>query len=69
MKSTNKVNPDLDKERRMADIDVEKMKLFLGELTYSSLENYKQIQIYSRNKQNLNFRKIHMVNWSPFNVI
>ena len=50
MKSTNKVNPDLDNERRKADIDVEKMKLFLGELTYSSLENYNQIQIYSRNK-------------------
>jgi len=56
MTSTNKVNPDLDKERKTASIDINSMKLFLGELMYFSLENYNEIQIYSKNNLNKIFK-------------
>ena len=50
----SKVNIDLENERKTATIDIASMKLFLGELTYFSLANYNEIQVYSKNKLKLN---------------
>ena len=48
MTSKSNINPDLANERKNASIEVEKMKLFLGELTYLTLDNYHEMQIYSK---------------------
>lgn len=45
--NSNTVNPDLVKERSNATIDLEKMKLFLGEMIYFTPENYYSMQKHS----------------------
>ena len=47
MNTATKVNPDIAKERQNATLDVEKMKLFMGENIYSNAETYKEILKYS----------------------
>lgn len=34
------INPDLDRDRKNATIDLDQMKLYLGELIYFSKEKY-----------------------------
>ena len=41
------MNPDLQKERNGATVDVERMKLFLGSLIYNGQENYHELLKYS----------------------
>jgi hypothetical protein len=42
------MNPDLQKERNGAKIDVESMKLFLGSLIYNDQENYQELLKFSK---------------------
>jgi hypothetical protein len=41
------INPDLVNERKNSSIDLEEMKLFLGENLYETAENYKKITAIS----------------------
>ena len=48
MTSITTLNADLAQERQNATINVPSMKLFLGELTYLTLDNYHKMQIYRK---------------------
>lgn len=50
MKMSQSVNPDMLKERNNSSINLEKMKSFLGEITYgSSIKHHEMMEISNSN--------------------
>lgn len=48
MASNSLINPDLEKERKNASIDLNQMKIYLGELIYFSKEKYYSMLKYRK---------------------
>ena len=42
------MNPDIEKERKHSNLDVENMKKFLGSILYGSENDYKELMKYSK---------------------